>query len=368
MRQPPVHETSTNLANFWRSYVQIGVLTYSMGAVAVVLYALTAPVPHREALVVLGSLSLATSVGPFRWLGLRFVSTRWSVGFFTSWAACTFVFIAAGAVLDGGVRSPISYFLVLPMLFVGLAYSAGTVWVLAGFGVATTLVVGVLTPHRSWSATAFLAVAVVIAGVITAAAALYRDRVMVQLMDAATLDALTGCLSRGAFQERLDHEAKLARRHQTIFSLIVADVDNLKTLNDSGGHLSGDRALRSLATVLCQAARGTDVVGRLGGDEFAMILHETDQSVALAVAKRLSGAMHAATGSDLVTASLGVSTWLGPDDRPEELLRRADVALYTAKRTGRDRCAIWEPGLSEAQAGLQWLGRRPRRAVSARRS
>ena len=145
----------------------------------------------------------------------------------------------------------------------------------------------------------------------------------------------------------------------------MADLDNLKTLNDSGGHLSGDRALRSLAGVLRQSARATDVVGRLGGDEFAMLLHETDQDAALVVAKRLSEAMHAATGSDLVTASLGVSTWLGPDDRPDELLYRADVALYTAKRAGRDRYAIWDPALSEAQAGLQWLARRPRRGVGA---
>jgi len=364
MHQPPAHDTSTNLASFWRSYVHIGVLTYSMGALAVVVYAMTTPVPHRQAMVILGCVSLAISIGPFRWLGLRLVSTRWSRVFFTSWAACTFVFIAVGAVLDGGVRSPISYFLVLPMLFSGLAYSAGTVSLVAAFGVATTLVVAVLTPHRSWSTTAFLALAVVIAGVITAAAALFRDRLMGQLMDAANLDALTGCLRRGALQERLAHEARLARRHHATFSVIVADLDNLKTLNDSGGHHSGDRAQGSLATVLRQAAQGTDVVGRLGGDEFAMLLHETDQDAALVVATRLSEAMHAATCSDLVTASLGVSTWLGADDRPEELLRRADVALYAAKRAGRDRCAIWEPALSEAQAGLQWLGRRPRRAMA----
>ena len=190
MRQPPLHDTSTNLASFWRSYVHIGVLTYSLGALAVVGYAMTAPVPHRQALVILGSVSLAMSLGPFRWLGLRLVSTRWSKGFFTSWAACTFVLIALGAVLDGGVRSPIAYFLVLPMLFAGLAYSAGTVSFLAAFGVATSLVVGVLTPHRSWSTTAFLSLAVVIAGVITAAAAVFRDRLMDQLIDAANLDAL----------------------------------------------------------------------------------------------------------------------------------------------------------------------------------
>ena len=194
MRQPPAHDTSNNLASFWRSYIQIGVLTYSMGAFAVVVYALATPGPHRQALVVLGSLSLAASVGPFRWLGLRLVATRWSKVLFTSWAASTFVFVVLGAVLDGGVRSPISYFLVLPMLFVGLAYSAGTVSLLAVFGVVTTLVVGVLTPDPSWATTAFLAVAMVIAGLITAAAAHNRDRLMANLMAAANLDALTGCL------------------------------------------------------------------------------------------------------------------------------------------------------------------------------
>ena len=209
MRPPSAHTTSTNLASFWRNYVHIGVLTYSMGALVVVVYALTTPVSHRVALVVLGCLSLAASVGPFRWLGLRLVATRWSKAFFTSWAACTFVFIATGSVLDGGVRSPFVYFLVLPMLFAGLAFSAGTVLLLGAFGVVTTLVVGILTPNPSWSTTAFLALAVVIAGVITAAAALNRDHLMGRLMDAANLDALTGCLSRGAFQDRLEHESRL---------------------------------------------------------------------------------------------------------------------------------------------------------------
>jgi len=125
------------------------------------------------------------------------------------------------------------------------------------------------------------------------------------------------------------------------------------------------RSLRSLATVLSQAARGTDVVGRLGGDEFAMLLHEADQDAALEVAMRLKDAMQAANGSDLVTASLGVSTWQGIADRPEDLLRRADEALYIAKRAGRNRCAQWEPPASEAQAGLHWLARRPRRAVAS---
>jgi diguanylate cyclase (GGDEF)-like protein len=363
MRQIPALDMPPNVAKFWRSYVYVGVLTYSLGASAVLIYALTAPSPHRTALVALSGLSLIASMGPFRRLGLRLVETRWSTMFFTSWAACTFVFIAVGAVLDGGVRSPISYFLILPMLFAGLAYSAGTVTFLAGFGVVTSLVVSLLTPDRSWSTTAFLGVGIVIAGVITAAAAANRDRLMRQLMAAASLDALTGCLNRGAFQERLVYESMLARRHDSAFSLIVADLDDLKNLNDSSGHHCGDRALRIVANVLRQAARESDVVGRLGGDEFALLLHETSEEAAMAAAARLGAALHEVTGSDWVTASIGVSTWLDANDGPDALLRRADEAMYVAKRSGRARAAQWEPPTTETQVGLQWLSRRPRSAL-----
>jgi diguanylate cyclase (GGDEF)-like protein len=317
-------------------------------------------------MVILSGLSLIVSIGPFRLIGLRLVETQWSKMFFTSWAACTFVFVGVGAVLDGGIRSPVSYFLLLPMLFAGLAYSAGTVTFLAAFGVLTTLVVGLLTPDRSWSTTAFLAVGMVIAGVITAAAAANRDRLMRQLMAAASLDALTGCLSRGAFQERLEHESLLAERHYATFSLLVVDLDNLKALNDSNGHHCGDRALKLLASVLRQTARGTDVVGRLGGDEFALLLHETDQEAAIAAAVRLRGALHDVTGSDWVTASIGVSTWLGPNDGADALLRRADEALYVAKGSGRNCAAAWEPAATETPVGLQRLRGLSRHAMPRR--
>ena len=193
----------------------------------------------------------------------------WSKLFFTSWAACTFVFVAVGAVLDGGVRSPISYFLILPMLFAGLAYSAGTVSFLAGFGVITSSW-SASYPDRSWSTTAFLAVG-------------DRDRRRHHRGGggaAGPPDAPAGGRGQPRRAHRMPRAGGRSRsawitsrcwreRHDAIFSLVVADLDNLKALNDSNGHHYGDRALRLLASVLRQAARGTDVVGRLGGDEFA---------------------------------------------------------------------------------------------------
>ena len=328
--------------------MSIGVLSYGLGALAVVLYALAESGPNRRTIVVLGCLSFIVSIGPFRWLGLALVSTRWSSVFFTAWAGLTFVFIAEGALLDGGIDSPISYFLIMPLLFAGLAYSAGMVCILTVVGIETTVAVGLLTPNPHWSATGFLCMAMLIAGVITACAAYNRERMTRQLLDAATIDPLTGCLSRGAFWDRLVHEAKRARRYRSRFSVIVADVDNLKKLNDSGGHDSGDFAIQSLAAALRVAARDTDIIGRLGGDEFAMLLPRTDELAALVVASRLNEVLRDSAGSALVTASLGVSTWLGHHDQPDELLRRADEALYVAKRAGRDRYALWQPAMAQA--------------------
>ncbi len=94
-----------------------------------------------------------------------------------------------------------------------------------------------------------------------------------------------------------------------------------------------------------------------------LLLHETDQESALATATRLRAALHDMTGSDWVTASMGVSTWQGPNDGPDALLRRADEALYVAKRSGRDCAVAWEPPVSEPSNGLQWLRGRARQTT-----
>ena len=86
MRPPPAPDMSSNVTRFWRSYVYIGVLTYSMGAAAVLGYSLATPEPHQRLMVILSGASLLASVGPFRLLGLRLTETRWSTLFFTSWA------------------------------------------------------------------------------------------------------------------------------------------------------------------------------------------------------------------------------------------------------------------------------------------
>jgi len=323
-------------AAFWRAYVHVGVAAYCLGAIGVVGYALATPhQPHRPAIVALGLVSLVASLGGFWWLGLRLVPTRWRTGFFTSWTVCTVGFIAMGAAFDGGIRSPVAFLLVLPLLFAGLAYSPRMVALLTGVAGTAAVLLGATTPGPGWPWTGLLVMEMGIAGLLTGSAALYRNRLTTQLVAAATHDDLTGCMTRRAFCERLEEEARRTRRYGGAFSVVLADLDDLKLLNDGRGHDAGDRALRALSEVLRGAARATDLVGRLGGDEFALLLPETNMEDAEAVASRiLVGVERGPAGS---TVSLGLAAWRPTDDDTDALLRRADEALFDAKRSGRNR-------------------------------
>ncbi|HZU79664.1 MAG TPA: GGDEF domain-containing protein, partial [Acidimicrobiales bacterium] len=275
MRRPAVRGGVELEHSYWRSYVHVGVVSYLLGGVAVLGYALGAGGAHRVALVALDVASMAATITVFWWIGLRLVDTPWRTPFFATWTLSTYLFVGVGIGLDGGTRSPLSYLLVMPLLFAGLAYSRRTVVTLTAVGVVVAVVVGATTDRGSAAATALLATAMAVAGVLTSAMARSRARLTGALVEAANHDSLTGCMTRRAFYERLHHEARRAQRYGTPFTLVLADLDNLKALNDHGGHEAGDEALRALSDALRTASRGTDLVGRLGGDEFAVILPES---------------------------------------------------------------------------------------------
>jgi diguanylate cyclase (GGDEF)-like protein len=159
----------------------------------------------------------------------------------------------------------------------------------------------------------------------------------------ATTDALTGFASRRCFMERGELELLRARRFNHPLSVLFLDVDHFKLINDAYGHLTGDRVLKALAEACQGALRDIDLVGRLGGDEFAVLLAETDLAGATEVADRLRRTVEMsvieAHGSTVieVTTSIGVAVNDPADNSFEPLLARADAALYSAKRTGRNR-------------------------------
>lgn len=160
----------------------------------------------------------------------------------------------------------------------------------------------------------------------------------------ANTDGLTGLANRRRFEERLREEVERAQRYQRPLALVLLDLDHFKTVNDTWGHPAGDRVLRRTALAMQSVLREMDVAGRIGGEELAVLLPETDEAGALALAERLrlniKGAVHRSDDDQPfhVTASLGV-TWLevGEEHDAEVLMSTGDQGLYEAKVGGRDR-------------------------------
>jgi diguanylate cyclase (GGDEF)-like protein len=173
-----------------------------------------------------------------------------------------------------------------------------------------------------------------IAALLDVAQALRRER------RAAVTDPLTGLLNRRGFDERLREELDRAQRTERPLALVLADCDDLKRINDAGGHELGDAVLQAVARVIRECKRSSDVAARLGGDEFGLVLPDADGSAALDMAERLRRGLATLTvGSEAPSASFGFAVFPTHADTGAELLRVADRALYAAKRAGKGRPA-----------------------------
>jgi two-component system cell cycle response regulator len=148
-------------------------------------------------------------------------------------------------------------------------------------------------------------------------------------------DGLTGLSNRRAILTQMGGMVSAARRHGHPLSVAVCDLDHFKRINDTHGHKSGDAVLVAAAHAMGTHLRAEDQLGRLGGEEFLVLLPDTDAGAAHHVACKLRAEVARAGGPVGVTVSIGVATWDG--EAPEDLLHRADEALYAAKQAGRDR-------------------------------
>ncbi|KRP60581.1 GGDEF domain-containing protein [Pseudomonas trivialis] len=160
----------------------------------------------------------------------------------------------------------------------------------------------------------------------------------------ALRDPLTQTGNRIAMDQTLQREIGMARRHQHPLSLLMLDIDHFKHINDTHGHSAGDKVLRAVAASIKGQLRNVDMVFRYGGEEFLILLSNTRREAAAMVGERLRQAAQAedyrADGTRIdLTVSLGCSTLLAAESA-ESLLRRADNALYVAKREGRNRLAM----------------------------
>jgi diguanylate cyclase (GGDEF)-like protein/putative nucleotidyltransferase with HDIG domain len=269
------------------------------------------------------------------------------------------VFLACGTVLvewaiyaSGDTTSPYAmfyfwiaiyafYFLprvraALQMVFIGIAYSAALV---SNGDIHTA-------PVIHWL---FVTSTLVVAGAFIGVQRAHVDRLIDRLSSAARTDSLTGLVNRRGFEELFDTELERARRGDRPLSVIVADLDGFKAINDRYGHAAGDRALEKLSRILQGVKRRVDTAARVGGEEFAVIAPDSDHHAAYILAERIRREVRDSfTGEQFpMTISLGVATFPRHGATAEALIGGADEALYAAKKLGRDRTVVYSAEIAE---------------------
>jgi len=256
----------------------------------------------------------------------------------SAYIALTLLVYWANAVTPSSARLGVLY--IVPVLLV--TWTEGLTWGIV-FAVATT----VFREATAWdqmpadtpllwrvvNGGAYVAVlAVAMAGL----QMLRRSQALLARL--VTQDQLTNVMNARAFADRLSQELDRNRRYPRPLALLYMDLDNFKVINDTHGHQTGDAVLRLVADAMRSSVRQADVVGRLGGDEFAVLMPETDAQLADAAAKRLASSLrNVFRGTPNVTASIGVVSCTATEANTDDLLRRADQAMYDAKRLGKDR-------------------------------
>lgn len=259
---------------------------------------------------------------------------RWSAA--TSFRALTLVaaLLAATGAADyaTGYRYAFSPFYLLPVLIASAAFGRVT-----GTSVAlTAAAVWTLSQEPPWTP-AFSAILFVwntLMRFLVLGSVAWLLGVLEHEMQDARRDYLTRLFNRRHFMEWLEAERVRSRRSGRPFSVLSVDVDRFKALNDSRGHAVGDDALRCVARVLAACARAMDVPARVGGDEFCLLLPETDEETARVVVHRLAedSSREFRHRGWPIALSIGVATARGSTEGAEDVLSRADKAMYREKR------------------------------------
>jgi diguanylate cyclase (GGDEF)-like protein len=159
-----------------------------------------------------------------------------------------------------------------------------------------------------------------------------------QLWDMAVTDSLTGLYVRRYFMVKLQEEIHRAERYDKIISVIMADLDRFKDINDTYGHDVGDRALEAISQFLQKNIRDVDTIARYGGEEFVMLIPDADKEAAFSLAERLREELARVNLDNLppITISLGIATYPVDGTDIDDLIKKADAAMYAAKKAGRN--------------------------------
>jgi diguanylate cyclase (GGDEF)-like protein len=173
-------------------------------------------------------------------------------------------------------------------------------------------------------------------------------------------DWLTKLWNSGELHKTLAKELEKSRITDKNLTVLMIDIDNFKPYNDSVGHRKGDEAIKKIATLLSQRSRKNDFVARYGGEEFTIIMPDTTKKTAFVIAERLKkevedtwGGGELAPGAPPLTISIGISTFPVDGADKDNLIHKADIALYEAKRKGKNKVCVYTPHLGKGLFGFK---------------
>ena len=327
---------------YWIRHVRNGVLLSQIAGLAGLGYTLLTPTAahHSPVLVVVASLIVVASPLLLRLPLAAMMRDHRGPMLFYGWSILVTALVTIASRLDGGAASPLFSLLFLTLAYMAVAYPPCGVVAVGAIMTGSYLLL-VALPNLTLAAL-FYAVVMGSFTTICAMASVNswaaHDRQVLLIRTQETLastDSLTGIPNRRAFLDRLSAAVNAAAwGHQTVVCLV--DLDGFKAVNDVDGHAAGDTMLRSVGAALGGAVRETDTVARLGGDEFAVLADISVTFSAEELAERLRQAVAGVGSRSGVTASVGVAE-VQPGDDVEDLMHRADAAMYRSKSAGGNR-------------------------------
>ena len=272
----------------------------------------------------------------------RILRSRRRDALFLAWSGALMALVTVSAAFDGGARSPLALVLFLALIFAAMTYAPAHMLAVGGASAVLYALLAALAGGADGAYVAFFVACLAITATMCAWQARNHEEQRGELGRVSRADPLTGLLNRRGFEERLAAELSHATRSARPMGLVLIDLDGFKQVNDTMGHAAGDELLAWVAETARGVVRPSDAVGRLGGDEFALLLPETGQPDALATARRVREAL-----GERIASCTGVGAFPLDGGSAEELLHRADAALYASKH-GRFQ------DVGPARADLSW--------------
>jgi diguanylate cyclase (GGDEF)-like protein/putative nucleotidyltransferase with HDIG domain len=340
----------------WLLMARAGAALFAAGATVSLLALAFFRSPDANLIALLGLAGVSYGLALALWRHAPAISPRIAPAF---GIAATLVVTSVIYFWGGDVAGVNVLYYLWVTLFAFYFYSRGQATMQLGVIAVAYGAALVLRPPSSSAVQAWLVTvgSLAVAGVLVGTLKDSVQRLFERLSETVRRDDLTGLLNRRGFAEKLELEIERARRSQRPASVLIADPDALKDINDRFGQRAGDRTLSRLGALLAERKRKVDVVGRLDGGEFGLILPATDERGAFRVAERIrSGVARSFEEESLaLKVSFGIATFPTHGLTVEALMRAVDQALYAAKALGGDRCVIHSAELGNT---VHSIGRR----------